>query len=464
MKQASIFQQLAWFTVGVVVAAMSLSFAVTYWVPPPEPGRMNIDEAAHALRDLPSSVIDLHASPEPPDGQRSDLIEAALSKELGVSKADVRAVWRGLPGSVAGPGQAVVLIDGRDVLVEGKAGGFTMRSGEGAALQTSTFVPLFEAALRLPDESWRIGVPRDPLRQAWRTRIILTYAMGILLLTPLAWAVARRIARPVVRLGLAAGTAAPTVLNPFPVEGPRELRLTAHAMNAMHGRLREHSSEQIRIYAALAHDLRTPLTALRLRAEEVDEPLRSRLVGDLERMTQMAAELLERTELAAMRRRLELVDLAALITAWCTDRKEAGDPVKFRPSKPIKVETDPVLLRRAVDNLIDNAVRYGGAATVSITRDHGSVTIAIDDPGPGIPSHLLDHMTKPFVRLELSRNRDQKLGGTGLGLSIVKDIAGILGGRLSFATTETGFSAHLLVAELGATAPDVNKSDRKGLE
>lgn len=321
----------------------------------------------------------------------------------------------------------------------------------------------FEFALRLPDGSWRVGVPRDPLRQAWRIRIILTYALGILLLTPLAWAVARRIAGPVVRLGLAAGTAAPTALDPFPVEGPRELRLTADAMNAMHGRLRDHSSEQIRIYAALAHDLRTPLTALRLRAEEIEEPLRSRLIDDLERMKQVAAELLDRTELAAMRPRFETVDLAALVEAWCADWNEAGEPVGFRPSGPIEAETDAVLLRRVLDNLIDNAVRYGGAATVSITSARGYTTIAIDDPGPGIPAARLDDITKPFVRLEPSRNRHQILGGTGLGLSIAKDIVGLLGGRMSFSTKSTGFTVALLVRERWATGPVVLKSDHSKL-
>lgn len=450
MKPASIFQQLALFTMGVVIAAMSLSFAVTYWIPPPEPGRTNIDEMAYALGDQPSSVIDLHIAPEPPDGLRSDLIETALAKALARPRADVRAVWRGLPGSIAGPGQAVMLIDGRDVLVEAKPGGFTMRSGEGAALRTSSFVPLFEAAVRLPDGSWRVGVPQDPLRQAWQTRILLTYLLGIFIMTPLAWVVARQIAKPVVRLGQAAGTAAPAAVDPFPIEGPRELRLAAGAMNAMHGRLRESSAEQARIFAALAHDLRTPLTALRLRAEELEEPLRARFVGDLKRMAQMASELLDRTQLAAARPHFQTVDLAELLHAWCADWQEAGEAVTLLAPGTARAETDGALLRRAVDNLIENAVRHGNRAEVSVERGDACIGITVRDRGPGVPTHLLDEITKPFVRLDPSRNRERATGGAGLGLSIAKDIAEILGGRLHLENEAEGFRASISIPDTAA--------------
>lgn len=441
MRTGSILSQIVALTLLVLTVAMGLSLALVLLTPPPEPGRINILEMAYALEGHRSKVISVVAADAPPEGTRSPLVEAALARKLGADPSNVRVIWKDIPGAAFRAQESIILIDGRDVLVSTTPDGFALRYGEGVELAPETFVPLFEGALRLPDGRWRLGRPDDQARDAWRLRIILAFAVAGLVLMAPAWLIARRIAAPITALGRAAGQTRLTTDAPFPAAGPPEVRAAAQAMNAMHGRLAEQAEERVRMLAAVAHDLRTPLTALRLRADTLHEPLKGRMGADLRRMGELIDHSLEFAMAGSRRPRLTQVRLDDVARGVVARVADLGAEVVLTEAAPAAAFTDPLLLERALANLIDNAVRYGVRARVSVLADRDEAVLRVDDDGPGIPEALLDRAVRPFERLEPSRNRDK--GGTGLGLAIVSDLTDALGGQLTLTNTGEGLRAEI---------------------
>lgn len=233
-----------------------------------------------------------------------------------------------------------------------------------------------------------------------------------------------RLAREVARFGDDLDAKA------LPLRGPRELRELSAAFNTLQGRIRGLMDERTRMLAAIAHDLRTYLTRLTLRAEFItDEAQRAKAATDLAEMSQLLDDTLlfarqdagRGDSARAMDVRHELEILVAL-------RNEMGQSVRLAPEAAGAVWASPLALRRMVDNLIDNAARYGGAVTVDARPLGRHVEIAVLDDGPGLPPEALETMTAPFERGEASRNR--RTGGAGLGLSIVQALAKAQGGRL----------------------------------
>lgn len=155
----------------------------------------------------------------------------------------------------------------------------------------------------------------------------------------------------------------------------------------------------------------------------------------------MIGEVLDFARMGSRKPQFSLVDLSSLVGTCVTSRRDAGDDVDMLESESIVLATDPQLASRAVENLIDNAVRYGGRTRVSVNKLADWAIIQIDDEGPGIPDDLLGKAMKPFERLDISRNREQ--GGTGLGLSIVGDIADVLGARFELSNRRRGLRAVL---------------------
>ena len=217
---------------------------------------------------------------------------------------------------------------------------------------------------------------------------------------------------------------------PLPEAGSREVALATRAFNDMQARLRELVDNRTRLLAALSHDLRTPLTLLRLRTEEVaDAGERDRMLATIAEMDEMIGQTLAfaREEVAAGPRRA--TDLAALIASLVDDRADLGRPVAFAPADPVVVACQPTALKRALGNLIDNAVTHGGGARVALTATPARATVAVDDDGPGIPPAELARVLEPFYRLEASRSRDT--GGVGLGLAIAQAAVVAHGGTLT---------------------------------
>ena len=425
----------------VLLVAMGISFALALAIPAPAAGRMNIEEMIWALEAKPSSVIDMDVKTSPPVGRRSQLIEATLAVGLGVGPTEVRAVWVGEPQGVASRGESIVLVGKRDVLLRSSETGVKLRSGEDAFVSRLTVLPLFIGAVRLEDGTWRWGVPDDPVRTSWRWRIMAAFLIATILLSAPVWLIARRLVAPIEQLGRSAAKSRLAGEDPFAPVGPPEVRATARAMNVMHNRLVGQAAERVRLIAAIAHDLRTPITALRLRVNAVEEPSRGRMSSDLSRMSDMIGELLDFATIGGRKPQFSSVDLHALVGRCVISRRDAGDNVTMLDGESLVLITDPDLVIRAVENLIDNAVRYGGETRVNVQQSEEWAIVEVDDDGPGIPDHLLDQAMKPFERLDVSRSREK--GGTGLGLSIVGDIAEALGAQFELKNRHCGLRAVL---------------------
>lgn len=249
----------------------------------------------------------------------------------------------------------------------------------------------------------------------------------------LAWLVARMATRPLRTLATAATELGKDIDRPpLSVEGPQEVRHAAAAFNAMQERIHRYVGERMRMLAAVTHDLQTPLTRLRLRLEKVeDRELRERLVEDLAATQAMIRQGLDLVRNLEGPLNLRPLELASLLDSLCEDAADAGQDVRLEETSvpgPLVVSANADTLRRCLNNLLDNAVKYGQQARVCLTTQNGRVRIAVRDGGPGIPADQIESVFEPFARLETSRSRDT--GGTGLGLTIARAIARRHGGTL----------------------------------
>jgi signal transduction histidine kinase len=275
------------------------------------------------------------------------------------------------------------------------------------------------AAVRLPSGPWvtfAVVLPPSGFGLSWPFLIALV-AMGMIVVPASVWAV-RRVTAPLRTLAEAAERLGRDVAAPPLAEtGSTEIRQAAHAFNVMQARLRQLVESRTRMLAALSHDLRTPLTLLQLRVEDVQEvEERERMLAAIASMNQMIEATLAFARDDAAVEPLRRIDLAALLVAIVDDLADAGLNVAMAPAAPVTMSCQPVALRRAFVNLLDNAVKYGGSADVAIASDRHTVTVTIDDHGPGIPAAELSKVFEPFYRIEESRSRET--GGSGLGLAI----------------------------------------------
>lgn len=263
--------------------------------------------------------------------------------------------------------------------------------------------------------------------------------LGALLLA--AWVGARWLSDPVRRL---AGAARELGLNihraPLPESGTLECREATRVFNQMQQHIRAQLEQRDQFVAAVSHDLRTPLTRLALRVESLqDAAERQRFGKDIAEMDTMIRTTLDYLRGAADAEPWVALDLASLVGSLAEDQQECGHDVALEshpgaPLAPIRAQTSA--LRRCITNLLDNAVRYGGAAQVRLTEDAEGVRVTVLDRGPGIPEAELAKVLQPFYRVEASRNRNS--GGVGLGLATASDIARHHGGSLELCNRPGG--------------------------
>jgi signal transduction histidine kinase len=226
-------------------------------------------------------------------------------------------------------------------------------------------------------------------------------------------------------------------VEPLPEAGPEEVRRTARAFNEMQRRLRRFVEDRTRMLAAIGHDLRTPITSLRLRAELLeDEEARSRILATLDEMQRMIEATLAFAREEASREATRTVDLGALVESVCVDLADLGLDTAYEPGPRLACACRPDSLRRAVRNLVENAARYGRRARVTALRQGAELVVRVDDDGPGIPPEALERVFAPFVRLEESRSSET--GGVGLGLAIARTIARAHGGDVRLANRPEG--------------------------
>ncbi|MFO1406692.1 MAG: ATP-binding protein [Steroidobacteraceae bacterium] len=288
---------------------------------------------------------------------------------------------------------------------------------------------LLRVSLELADGSWinfeAPLVEEGSVLSPWSAPLALLAALVIVAATI---AAVRRLTAPLTALVRAADQLGRDVnAPPLPETGPYEFREAARAFNQMQSRIRRFVRDRTLMVAAMSHDLRTPITRLRLRAEFVDdEEQRRRMLGDLADMEAMVDSTLafvrqeENTEAVAS------ADLVSLVGGVCEDRPA----VTFATGEGVGVRLPyvcrPLSLARCIGNLVDNAVRYGGEAQVGLVTRGGEILVTVEDPGPGIPASERERAFAPFTRLDAARNLDN--GGTGLGLTIARTIARAHGG------------------------------------
>jgi signal transduction histidine kinase len=224
---------------------------------------------------------------------------------------------------------------------------------------------------------------------------------------------------------------------PLAERGPQELRATIKTVNRMQQRLQLFLEDRTQMLAAISHDLRAPLARLRLRVELVaNREQQRKMFDDLEAMNAMIDSTLAFARDEARQEPRSLVDLGILVGDVCEDAGDAGGRVSYAGRRGIDISCRPTMVRRAVANLIDNAVKYGGGAHVNIVRDSDRVTVVVDDDGPGIPPEEHEKVFAPFYRRDPAR--DPAKAGVGLGLSIARTVAREHGGDVTLRNRDTG--------------------------
>jgi len=288
---------------------------------------------------------------------------------------------------------------------------------------------------------------------AFSSRFLLSMGvMAIIILGVSVWAV-RRVTAPLASLATAAERLGHDVNAPPLAEtGTIETRQAARAFNDMQTRLRNLIENRTRLLASISHDLRTPLTLLRLRAESVENAQeRDKMLSTIAEMDAMIGATLQfaRDESASEPRRQ--TDLTSLLQSVVDDMRDAGLQVRMEAAGPIICECRPAALKRAFRNLLDNAVKYGKAGSVAIRTTPRTIEIDIDDEGPGIPEPEFSRVLEPFYRVEESRSRET--GGVGLGLAITQSIIQAHAGRLTLSNRPTGGLRASITLPLQSEAP-----------
>jgi signal transduction histidine kinase len=263
----------------------------------------------------------------------------------------------------------------------------------------------------------------------WPLEIFVAAVVAILVASLGAALVARRVVQPLSELTKAAATVALGTHTPHVnEEGPADVRNAAIAFNAMAEKVTRTLESQRHLLSAVGHDLRTPLTSMRINLEFVeDDELRDGLMRNLDELQALTEQVLAAAK-GGSGEPPRQVDLSALVESLCTDLDEMGEPVSWANHAPAPISCRPNEIKRAVRNLVENAVAYGHKADVRISDAGDGYDVLVEDEGPGIPEGDHQRVFEPFVRLESSRN--EATGGTGLGLTLVKAIAEGHGGAV----------------------------------
>jgi len=268
-----------------------------------------------------------------------------------------------------------------------------------------------------------------PAKPPWPAEILLAAFVAIIVASAAAAYIARRVARPLSELADAASVVARGGAAPRLKEvGPDDVRNAAQAFNAMTDQVKRTLESQRQLLSAVGHDLRTPITAMKINLEFVqDAELRQGLQKNLDELQALTEAVLSAAHGTGGEMQRQ-VDLSALVESVCADLDDLGESVTWDGHPPAPISCRPNEVRRAVRNLVENAVAYGKKACVALNDFPDAYEIVVDDEGPGIPEADRARVFEPFVRLEGSRNADT--GGSGLGLTLVKTIAEGHGGGI----------------------------------
>lgn len=398
-------------------------------------------ERVAAVLNVPPLVLSLHDQPRaataPAEDWRAGLFAARLHAALGderLLRIEAREGFAALP-----PAQGLAT---QHEAMHGPGG--MMGRGQGPGVMTAG-LSVLRTEVQLRDSRWArfdTELPATPEALPWR--LALTLAVLLATMLALSYVAVRWVIRPLHVLAQAADALGQDLDRaPLPENGPREVRQAAHAFNTMQQRLSGFINDRTRVLTALSHDLKTPLTRLRLRAELLDDDeLRGRFEADLREMETMVVQTLEFMRGLGSHAPRQPVDVNTLINTVQADNAAMGRTLGVQGHVSAPFLADASLLKRAVGNLVDNACAYAGEAVVQVSESADALVLQVLDDGPGIPEAQLEQVFEPFFRLEASRSR--ATGGTGLGLGIARNIARSHGGELVLRNRPEGGLAAVL--------------------
>jgi signal transduction histidine kinase len=278
----------------------------------------------------------------------------------------------------------------------------------------------------------------DTTSLRWAVRMVFWIALTTVLILGISFWAVHRMTRPLRQFADAAERIGLDVRSPpLPERGSRELRNATRAFNRMQERLRRFVDDRTMMLAAISHDLRTMLTRLKLRAEFIEDAEQQRkAIADLDEMQDMLDSTLAFARDDAAEESRTQTDLAALVQSLCDDMADAHQPVTCTIAGRLPYVCAPGSIKRAVQNIVVNAVKYGEAADVDVQDGADQIDITVTDKGTGIPADRREDVFRPFFRLEASRNRET--GGSGLGLAVARSIARRHGGDITLEDAENG--------------------------
>ena len=296
----------------------------------------------------------------------------------------------------------------------------------------------FKLSMQRDDGRFVVVQPQHTFRlNSWQGRTLLIYGLAMLIVSPLAWLFARRMTAPIAAFSKAAerlgrDPRAP----PLDLKGSTEVNDAVNAFNQMQGRLSRYVEDRTAMIAAIAHDMRTPLTRLRFRIEGVPDDVRAKLAADIDHMDEMISAALNFVRDSSQVGERVKLELSSLLETVVDEAAEIGVPASVTHTEKVVIEGDSLGLRRLIANLVDNAVKYGGVARASLRAAADFAVIEIEDDGPGVKIDEMERLFEPFYRHEPSRSRET--GGIGLGLAVVRTIARAHGGDVTLQNRPEG--------------------------
>ena len=441
-----------------------ITFAVILSVPASEPRAVSVSNVVDAYKDsnnAPEHGLRRHETDKEPTFNddsglaRNTLLEFTLAAKLSLRASDVR---------VFGPkAQAVAHLSiGSDVkegLIENleskPISSFTgiqpfsnakmlaiderfISSGLIDKLANLEVLSLEVAAIKTSNNNWLVFTRVKPFWTGWRLQAVLAFGLSMIVLLPISLIAGNRLSQPLRDLAnLANGSQLNNDLQSISVGGAQEVRSAAEALINMHRRIRAEVAQRERVVAALAHDIRTPLTSLRVRVETaVSENKRDKFVFDIWRMEQMIQDMMIYARGIGKAPDLQLLDLQVIVATCLDDARMQTAVKRHGTTEPVWVLGEALSLQRALSNLLENAIKYGRNPVATVNVDNEKVFLIISNESEMILDTDLSRLLDPFERGEQSRNRDT--GGTGLGLAIVNDIVKLHDGSLTMKKTVDG--------------------------
>ena len=482
--RAPIALQLVALLVVCLIAAQILTIAVIVLMPPPSRPVYHLDDVAQALRGgaVPSTLI-RSVEKDPPQadhraGGHFGRMRHELAVLVGTSDAEVRLIPHPSFTSMLfrrprgrGPRDNEVFVrqrfgDGPGEVQEirsvagfgpppegGPAGpppgeppqGLGFPGREPFPTMSGRF-PLFgdfTAAAKRKGGDWVVVKTRpEPFPNDWQGRLLLWLGGCLILTAPLGYLFARRITAPIGAFAHAAETLGRDPSGPLmELTGPAEIGMAARAFNEMQARLKRYIEDRTAMVGAISHDMRTPLARIRFKLERASPEVRAAVLGDVEQMEQMITSVLAFIRDGNAGRPRERLELLSLVECLVDDAAQSGQDVRLEAGTTVTVQADALGLQRLFGNLVDNAVKYGRVAKLSVARQGDEAVVDVADEGPGLPASEMERVFLPFYRADLARTLDGR--GVGLGLAVARSIARAHGGDVTLVSEPGGLIARV---------------------